>query len=214
MENRSALLGKFLEQRAPDHRHVARRGHVRGIVQAVGIDEMRFLQAELGRRRVHLVGEALDRAGDAFGDHHRDVVGRLDHQHLQRVAERDLDARAEAHFRGGHARRAHRHRQRRVERQPAVAHGAAGRHRPSSAWSPRRDTRARSHRSRSASGRCRRRRPDRASPTPRRRRAPARRASAAARSRSVGVSLQRHRSKDLRGFAGDSARRADARHPC
>ena len=39
-----AVLGKFLEQRAPDHRHVARRRDVRGIMQAVRIDEMRFLE--------------------------------------------------------------------------------------------------------------------------------------------------------------------------
>ena len=70
----------------------------------------------LRRVDVHLVGEGLDRARDAFGDRHRDVVRRLHHQHLQGVVERHQRAGPEPHLRGRHAGRAGRDPQRRVER--------------------------------------------------------------------------------------------------
>ena len=57
---------------------------------------------------VHLVGELLDRAADAFGQHDRHVVGRLHHQHLERVVDGDLGAGLEAdlgrRLRGGASR--------------------------------------------------------------------------------------------------------------
>ena len=93
------------------------------VVQSVRIDEMRFVQSEALRRCVHVVGEILDRAGDAFRDHHRDIVGRFDHQHFERVVEGHLCARAKAHFRRRHPCGARRHDERRVHGQLARAHG-------------------------------------------------------------------------------------------
>jgi hypothetical protein len=120
------MLGKLPQERPGDHRHVAGGRHVGGIMQAVGIDETRFAQAQALGCRVHVVGEALDRARNALGDHHRDIVGRLDHQHLERVVERHFGAGPEPHFRRRHARGAHRHDKRRVECQLAVPHRIEG----------------------------------------------------------------------------------------
>ena len=93
------LLGKIDVERATEDRHVARRGDVTRIGQAVGIDEMGLVHAQRARRGVHLTGESLDRAGDALRDGDGEVVGRFDHQHLQRIVERDQRARAKSHLR-------------------------------------------------------------------------------------------------------------------
>ena len=171
------VVGKLAQQRPGDDRHVAGRGHVIGIVQAVGIDEMRLMQAQPLRVGVHVVGKGFDRARNAFGDHHRDIVGRLDHQHLERVVERHLGAGPEPHFRRRHARRASRHDERRIESELAASHRVQGDIDRHQLGERRRDTMGRSLRSASAPGRCPRRRRGKASPAPRRRRAPARRRS-------------------------------------
>ena len=45
---------------------------------------------------VHLIGEALDRAANAFGQHDGDIVRRFDHQHLERIVDGDLRAGAQS----------------------------------------------------------------------------------------------------------------------
>ena len=119
---KAGALGKVVQQRAGDHRHVARRGVVLGIVQPVRVDEMQFVQADLLRLGVHLRREGVHRTRHALGDGHGDVVWRLHHQHLEGVVERDLGAGPEAHLRGRLARRARRDDERRVHGQPAGAH--------------------------------------------------------------------------------------------
>ena len=51
------------------------------------IDEMQFLQSELGAGGVHVVDERFDGSRNPLRDRHRDVVGRLDHQQLEGVVE-------------------------------------------------------------------------------------------------------------------------------
>ena len=119
---KAGALGKVVQQRAGDHRHVPRRGVVLGIVQTVRVDEMQFVQADLLGLGVHLRREGVHRARHALGDGHGDVVGRLHHQHLEGVVEGDLGAGPEAHLRGRLARRAHRDDERRVHGQPAGPH--------------------------------------------------------------------------------------------
>ena len=83
---------------------------------------MRVAHAERGSVAVHVAGKRLDGAGDALGDRDRDVVGRFDHQHLQRIAERYLRAGGKAHMRRRHLVRAGGHLERRVEGDFVVAH--------------------------------------------------------------------------------------------
>ena len=116
------VIRKITQQRPAKDRHVARRGDMGGIVEPIGIDEVRFVHAEPLRRRVHFVGKGFDGPVDALGDHHGDVVGRLHHQHLERIVEGHQRARRKAHFRGRHAGGAHGHGERSVHRQAPIAH--------------------------------------------------------------------------------------------
>ena len=92
------MLGELAEQGAAEDRHVAGGGLLALVGQAVRIDEAAFAHAEALGSRVHHVGEAVDRAADALGDGHGNVIGRLDHDDLEGVVERDLDAGREAHL--------------------------------------------------------------------------------------------------------------------
>ena len=92
------VFGKLADHGARENGEVA-RGHdllVGG--QAVGIDEVRLSHPQPLRRRVHLVGEILDRPGDALGEQHRHVVCRLHHQHLERVVDGDQGADRKSHL--------------------------------------------------------------------------------------------------------------------
>ena len=123
-------------------REVARRRVLLVVVQAVRVDPVRAGHAEPLRFGVHARGEGLLRAGDALADRGGDVVGRLDHDDLQRVVERQHRARLVAHLArrlvGGVL----------ATCGPATAAsprrpGRRGtRHRSSSAWSARPDTSA------------------------------------------------------------------------
>ena len=79
-------------------REIARRGDVAFRWQPVGIDEMALGHAEPARIGVHHVGKPGDRAADAFCDRHRDIVGRLDQHHLQRIVDGDAGADLETHL--------------------------------------------------------------------------------------------------------------------
>ncbi len=95
---------------------IARRGNLVVGGQAIGIDEGRLSHAQAAGVTVHQVGEVLDRPGDSLGEHHRNVVRRFHHQHLQCVVDGHDGAGAEAHLdrvlRGGIGRNL----KRRVER--------------------------------------------------------------------------------------------------
>ena len=56
------VVGKLAQERPGDHRHVTGRGHMIGIMQTVGIDEMRLMQPQALRVGVHVVGKGFDRA--------------------------------------------------------------------------------------------------------------------------------------------------------
>ena len=87
MSNRSCMVGNP-QQRAGEDRHVAGRGLVALVGQAVGVGEAAADHAEALGMGVHQLREALDRAADILGDGRGDVVGRLDHHDLEGVVER------------------------------------------------------------------------------------------------------------------------------
>ena len=84
-----------------------------------GLTKLDCDHAETTRVVVHLVGEVLDRAGDAFGEHDRHVVRRFHHQHLERVVDGDHGAGREAHLHRGLCRRVGRDDERRSRVMPA-----------------------------------------------------------------------------------------------
>ena len=92
--NRCSYSGISRIHRAGEDRQVARRGDLELRWQPVGVDEARLRHAEPARGAVHLVGELLDRPGHALGEHDRDVVRRLHHQHLERIVDGDRGADA------------------------------------------------------------------------------------------------------------------------
>ena len=118
------VFRKFKDQRAGEDTEVARRGDVVFRRQPVRIDEMRLGHAEPAGVGVHQVGEALDRAADAFGDRHRHVVGRFHHQHLQGVVDGEAGADFESHLGRLLRRRVARYGQHATEADAAFLDGA------------------------------------------------------------------------------------------
>ena len=114
------VFREFADQRARQNAEIARRGDVIFRRQSVRIDEIGLRHAEPAGIGVHHVGEALERAADAFGNRHRDVVGGFDHQHLQRIVDGDGGAELEAHLGRLLRHRIARHRQQRIERNAAL----------------------------------------------------------------------------------------------
>ncbi len=70
-------------------RKVAGGGVLSLLRQAVHVDEMGASHAEVLRRLIHLGDEGFLTAGHGLGEHHRDVVGRSDDQHLEPNVEGD-----------------------------------------------------------------------------------------------------------------------------
>ncbi len=99
------VLGKLDDDGARETGEIARRGVLLLVGQAVDVGEMRARHAEMLRRLVHLGDEPILTAGDGFGDHHRDVVGRFDDEHLERDVEGDPFAHFQPEFARGLLRR-------------------------------------------------------------------------------------------------------------
>ena len=83
------IFGKLDDDGARQLGEIAGGGDLALVRQAVGIGETGARHAETLRRLVHALNEGLLAAGHGLGDHHRDIVGRLDDEHLERDVERD-----------------------------------------------------------------------------------------------------------------------------
>ena len=119
----AGVVGKIPKQGPAQQRHVAGRGHLPLVGQAVGIVENAVFHAQRQSGRVHVDSESFHRAGNAFGDRHGNVVGGFHHQHFQGIVERHFGARTKAHLAGGHARRPRRDAERGVGGDVAIAQG-------------------------------------------------------------------------------------------
>ena len=83
------VFGELDDDGASELGQVAGGGDLALVRQTVDVDEIGPRHAEMLRRLVHALHECLLAAGDRLGDHHGDIVGRFDDQHLERGVERD-----------------------------------------------------------------------------------------------------------------------------
>ncbi len=81
---RDRCAREILEDRTRQDRDVPRRRHLLVIRKSIGVDVVRSGHAEPLGRRVHTLDKSCLAAGDTFGKHHRDVIGRFDDQRLER----------------------------------------------------------------------------------------------------------------------------------
>ncbi len=96
----AVIFREFADQGPRQNGEIAGRRDLFVGGQAVGIDIARLGHAQALRIGIHFAGEFLDGAGNAFGQHHRHVVGRVHQHHLQGVVHGDLGADLEAHLGG------------------------------------------------------------------------------------------------------------------
>jgi hypothetical protein len=87
--------------------------------------------AEASGIRIHQISKTLQRTADAFCDRHGNIVGRFDHQHLQRIVDGHGRADLEPHLGGLLRRRVTRYCEQRIDRDATFlycAQGCVGRH--------------------------------------------------------------------------------------